>query len=156
MEPDRAFQDAAVILFREAFEGIPAGQNYTWFVQGKEGIFDALNSTDSSGASKQPTDRCTSLAAHAFHLLFTLRNANTSQGLPEPDGTWESSWSKEAVTESEWDELKTEIRQEYDLYIGWLSSNHEWNADESFEGLLAPLPHVAYHLGAMRQILKTI
>src|SRR6476469_540968 len=102
MAVECGFQQAAVTLVREAFEGIPAGQDYTWFVQGKEGVFDALTSVDAEAASRRPSPTCASIAAHTNHLLYILRSANTCQGRPEPEGTWEDTWKKQTVTEAEW------------------------------------------------------
>ncbi len=150
------FQAAASTLFREAFEGVPAGQNYTWVVEGKEGIFDALESADAERASVKPSASSASLAAHAFHLLYLLRAANTVQGFPKPEGTWNSSWLVETVTEEEWNDLKFKIKSEYELYLGWLSTNENWSEIRAFESVLAPVPHVFYHLGAMRQLLKVL
>src|SRR5689334_2100845 len=114
------FQEAAATLFKEAFEGIPLGANGTWFVQGKEGIFDALTSISAEAASLKPLPDCPSIAAHAYHLLYSLREANTNQGRPAPEGNWESSWAKQSATDAEWAELILTIRSEYELYLGWL------------------------------------
>lgn len=93
-------------LFRECFEGRPEGQEYTWFVEGREGIFDALESIGAETASINPSLECASIAAHAFHIRYALRGANAYLGGPEQEGDWESSWAKQEVVEEEWVELK--------------------------------------------------
>lgn len=155
-EVERGFRDAAAMLFREAFEGIPAGQNYTWFVQGKEGLFDALASVTAEEASRKPSDGGASIAAHTNHILFILRSANTSLGRPEPEGTWESTWQRQTVTEQEWASLTERIRGEYQLYLEWFSKNEDWSGEHAYVSNLVPLPHVAFHLGAIRQLLKLV
>jgi len=153
---DTGFRDVAATLLREAFEGIPSGQNYTWFVQGKEGLFDALSAASAEEASRQPNPGCPSIAAHANHILYILRSANTSQGQAEPEGTWEDTWKVQAVTDSEWASLVERIRCEYESFLAWFRGNEDWSGEFAiFEGL-APLPHVAYHLGAIRQLLKVL
>lgn len=156
MDNDQRFRDATVKLFREAFEGMAPGKDYTWFVQAKEGIFDALDSADAVTASVRPSPTCSSLAAHAYHLLFALRDANVCGGRPEPEGTWESSWDKQDVTPEEWEDLKADIREAYTFYRDWFAANEDWNRENGVVAILAPLPHVAYHLGAMRQILNVV
>jgi len=156
MNLDARFRDAAVQLFREAFEGMPANQNYTWFVEGKEGIFDAFSSVSAEVASRKPSASCATIAAHAYHILFLLRCANMCLGRPAPEGTWESSSDKQAVTEAEWTELVARIHEEYELYVGWFSQNEDWTHEAGVTPVLAPLPHAAFHLGAIRQILRVV
>lgn len=156
MGSNQAFHDAAALLFRECFEGIQAGKNYTWFVQGKEGIFDALSSVSAEEASAKPSDRCATIAAHAFHILFALRNACSYIGMPEPEGTWESSWEKQTATQEEWDELTGQIRQHYQYFLDWFDTNTNWSDQETVVGALAQLPHMAFHLGAIRQLMKVV
>ncbi len=150
------FQEATATLFREAFEGIRPGANGTWFVERNEGIFDALTSIDAEMASQKPTPDCPSIAAHAYHLLYLMRYANTVLDRPAPQGTWESSWAKQSATEAEWAELTATIRSEYELYLGWLRTNDDWSGEDAHTAALAPLPHVAYHLGAIRQLLYLV
>lgn len=154
MGDNQNFRDAAALLFRECFEGVPAGKDYTWFVQGKEGILDALESTSASRASIKPSEHCASIAAHAYHILFALRGAGESIGMPGPEGTWESSWDKQTATPEEWEELINEIRSTYTQLLKWFESNEEWSDPEAVVGSLALLPHMAFHLGAIRQLMK--
>lgn len=147
------FQRAAVVLFKEAFEGMPTGQDYTWFVQGKEGIFDALDSVDAERASRHAGD-ASSIAAHAYHLLYAMRWANTAQGGERPEGSWEDSWRKQDATPEEWAALKAALREEVERFVPWLETNEDWSFDEAYLATLAVLPHVAYHLGAIRQLMK--
>ncbi|RYG31589.1 hypothetical protein EON81_22545 [bacterium] len=150
------FRDVAVILLREAFEGRAEGNDYTWFVEGKEGIFDALASMDAKVASKKPFRNAPSLAAHAYHVLYILRWANTWHGGPEPQGDWESSWAKQSASSQEWAELQNLIRTEYRRYLDWFAANKDWSPEQIRLSTLANLPHLAYHLGAMRQIIHQL
>ena len=40
--------------------------------------------------------------------------------------------------------------------VAWLELNEDWSVEDGPLMFLAPLPHVAYHLGAMRAILKVV
>lgn len=153
---ERGFQVAAAMLLREAFEGMPAGQNYTWFVQGKEGLFDALSAVTAEEASRKPAAECASIAAHAYHILYILRCANAQAGGPEPEGSWEDTWKVQTASDSEWAGLIERIRGEYHRYVPWLESNSDWQGEHAFVEGLVPLPHIAFHLGAIRQLLKVI
>jgi len=156
VEENAGFHGAAVYLLREAFEGKPEGQDYTWFVEGKEGIFDALDIVDAARASVKPSDRCATIAAHAYHLLYLLRAANVCQGKPAPEGDWNSSWAKQTVTDAEWAELKSLIRDEYVSYRDWFAANRDWSVENAFVATLTVVPHVAFHLGALRQLVLIV
>ncbi|RYG48528.1 hypothetical protein EON79_04195 [bacterium] len=153
MADPQDFRDVAVVLLREAFEGRAEGNDYTWFVEGKEGIFDALASVDAETASRRPFPKSPSLAAHAYHVLYLLTWANNWHGGPEPEGDWEASWTKQKATPHEWASLREKIRTQYESFIAWFSTNQDWSPEQIRLSTLANLPHVAYHLGAMRQII---
>jgi hypothetical protein len=148
------FSTACATLLREACEGIEPEKSGTWFVQGKEGLFDALDSIDAAQASRQACPGCSSIAAHANHVLYMLRGAATSLGGQAPEGTWESTWNVQSVNEREWDEMRNAIREQVRELLPWYESGAPWRNNSEFAtGALALLPHIAYHLGAIRQLL---
>lgn len=149
------WQTAAAHLFREAFEGRPDDQTYTWFVEEKEGIFDALDSVDAGRASERPEPGSPSIAAHGYHLLYILRGANMVQGRPAPEGDWASTWAVHEVTTTEWQRLKARITEEYRLLVPFLETAPLLEKEAVF-GALALLPHVSYHLGALRALLRVV
>ena len=150
------FQTATLQLLRECFEGKPEGQNYTWFVEGKEGIFDALSSVSAERASIKPSERSSTIAAHGYHILYALRGANAYYGRPKPEGTWDDSWSKETATDQEWSDLMAAIQDEYLFLLVWFETADDWSDEQTVIGGLAQLPHMAFHLGALRQLLKIV
>ena len=147
-------QTAAATLFREAFEGRAEGQDYTWFVQGREAILPTLDGIDAMTASHSPGYGLPTLAAHAYHLRYVLHWLNVPEGDPPPEGGWESTWEREVATDEEWDALRAEIRERYARAVAWIARNDDWSVESAHLMFLAPLPHVAYHLGAMRVLLK--
>jgi hypothetical protein len=150
------FQPNATLLFREAFEGRAPENDYTWFVEKKEGIFDALESIDFVSASRKPSEDCSSIAGHAFHILYTLQLENTIHGGAKPEGTWSDSWKIQSVTEPEWADLKDHIKAEYRSFLAWFEANSDWSREDVKTSALSCLPHMAFHLGAIRQILKVL
>jgi hypothetical protein len=148
------FLPAIVELLKECFEGMPEGRNYTWFVQGKEGLFDAFDSIDAERASRKPNPDCPSIAAHTYHIRFALRGANCDIRGEENEGTWESSWDNQTVTREEWRDLVSSVRDEYAFLLGIMSNRPESPEGDGVIGSLAMLPHMAYHLGAIRQLMR--
>ena len=149
-------QGAAAALFREAFEGREEGKTGTWFVQDREAILPTLDAVDAMAASHSPGASLPTLAAHAYHLRYLLQWMNVPEGGTRPEGDWESSWTKEVVTSEEWDALRAEIRERYGRAVAWMARNEDWSPNDASLTFLSPLPHVAYHLGAMRVLLKLV
>ncbi len=149
-----SFQTAYYQLLRECFEGRPEGQEYTWFVEGTEGMFDGLDAVSAERASVKPSGDCASVAGHAYHVRYALANANRYLGGPGLEGDWESSWAKQSVSVAEWAELKASIRHEYEFLLNALQSHEDWGSQDQVTGAMAQLPHMAYHLGAIRQLIK--
>ena len=150
------YRSAMIALFREAFEGIPEGQNYTWFVQGKQGIFDAIESTASEDASKRPTPDCNSIGAHLNHLRYALWLANAETRGEAPQSDWEGSWSKQAFDPDEWRQLGLNLRREYEGVLNWMESKPDLSDSETMIGAFAQIAHAAYHLGSIRQLIKVV
>ncbi len=145
---------ALLVLIKETFEGIPPGESGTWFVQGKEGLFDALDTTTAKQASRKPSPQGSSIAAHVNHIRYALQLANSEAGGDKPEGTWESSWDIQAMSDDEWTAANHDIRREYEIFSLWLNSNQDWSDEDTKIYALSILPHMAYHLGAIRQVMK--
>ncbi len=144
------------MLFREAFEGREEGKNSTWFVEGREAILPTLDEIDAMAASHSPGSGLPSIAAHAYHLRYILQWVNVPAGGEKPTGDWNSTWEKETVSDAEWDALRAEIKERYGRAVKWLAENEDWSYEDAHPNFLAPLPHVAYHLGAIRVLLKLV
>lgn len=134
---------------------MPEGQNYTWFVQGREAIFDAFEKTSAEAASKQVGEANT-IAAHLYHVKYFLELANAEARGVEMEADWEGSWDKQAVTEEEWAELQAETRKQYNLLLELMASPPPLEDRDAINGCLALLPHAAYHLGAVRSLMKVV
>jgi len=137
------------------FFGTAEGLDYTWFVQGREAIAPSLQSLTTEQASKSIAPGVATIAAHANHILYTLRGDNAYFGSPEPEGSWEDSWSVQQVNAAQWDELRAAILREYEQLQTNLSG-HEPTNEQEMLGLLSAVPHMAYHLGAIRQLMKLL
>lgn len=147
----RTNAEAAAELVREAFEGRAEGKDFTWFVEDREAILPTLDAVDAMAASHSLGFGLPTIAAHAYHLRYSLGLANVPEGDAPPEGDWESTWKKGVVTSDEWDALRAEIRGRYERFVAWTQAQESLSTET-----LAPLPHFAYHLGAIRVLLKLI
>lgn len=144
--------EAAAYLLRETFEGSPEGQPSAYLDRGV-GVFITLDDLSADAASKDVHG--TTVAAHTEHAKFYLdRLCEYINGRTEPVN-WEDSWLIETVNDAEWVALRASARNSYEKALRCLAEYRVWS--EMQVGMaMALIAHSAYHLGAIRQIAKSI
>jgi hypothetical protein len=146
----RNFVEAAAYLLRETFEGSPEGQPSAYLDRGV-GIFSTLSGLSSEDASKE--FHGTTAAAQTEHAKFYLdRLCEFVNGRTE-SVNWEDSWLIETVNETEWDALRTSVRNTYENVLRCVAAVEDWN-ERTMGMVIGMVAHTAYHLGAIRQIAK--
>jgi len=149
-----SFAPVFASIFRELVHGSadPAARTYV-LNRGDAGLLDALERLPAAAASATHAGGA-SIAAHADHLRYGLSLINRwGKGIspPWPEMDWTASWRKTSVTEAEWRRLRDELRAEADDWARALATPREVTEIEA--GWLAgSFAHLAYHLGAIRQI----
>lgn len=152
---NKLFENSIKTLIQETFEGPPVPVKSSWFTETKpnSGIFGVLEQISFEEASISVHGA--TLAAHADHTRYHMWGVNEILKTGEqPQMDWSKSWQIHTVDEQQWTHIQKELRNEYVTLIG-LIDTIEWNellANET----LASLAHSAYHLGAIRQMLKAI
>lgn len=116
------------------------------------GLLRSLDRLSADAASSNAHGGAT-IAAHADHLRYglSLMNRWSAGENPFADADWSASWRIGAVTDDEWSRIRAALGDEAHR---WLRALHEPRAVNELElnGVLGSIAHVAYHLGAMRQI----
>ena len=123
---------------------------------GDVGLLRSLDSISARDASRSVNDGAT-IAAHAQHLRYGLSLMNRwgrEGGDPFADATWDKAWSTRDVEAPAWAEIRNGLREEAQRWLEILNSPREV-ADVELTGMIASIAHLAYHLGAVRQISKT-
>ena len=146
------FAGAIAYLLRETFEGSPEGQPSAYLDRGI-GVFNTLDELSAADASKEFYG--TTVAAQTEHAKFYLdRLCEFINGRTERVN-WEDSWLIETVNDAEWDALRSAVRTAYENTLKCIAAVDEWTDDRTgmSVGLVA---HTAYHLGAIRQIAKSL
>lgn len=145
------FIESVAYLLRETFEGSPEGQASAYLDRGV-GIFNTLDGISADDASKEVTSM--TIAAQTEHAKFYLDRLCEFIGGRTERVNWEDSWLIETVTDSEWDALRASVRASYENSLRCLAGIDDWTKERigMAMGLVA---HTAYHLGAIRQILKS-
>jgi hypothetical protein len=72
---------------------------------------------------------------------------------PFSDADWTQAWRVAKVSDREWKELRSRLREEVERWATALEAPREVKGVE-LTGMIASIAHLAYHLGAMRQIHK--
>ena len=146
------FVASIAYLLRETFEGSPEGQPSAYLDRGI-GIFSTLDGISAADASREFTG--TTIAAQTEHAKFYLdRLCEFISGRTERVN-WEDSWLIETVNDKEWEALCETVKATYNHTLICLAEHGQWN--ESQIGMaIGMVTHTAYHLGAIRQLIKQI
>ncbi len=146
------FTGGIAYLLRETFEGSPEGIPSAYLDRGV-GVFITLSGVSAEVASKDFGG--TTIVAQAAHAKFYLdRLCEYINGRTEPVN-WEDSWLIETVNDEEWAALQTSIRKAYENTLKCLAEERPWSEMQVGMGI-GLVAHTAYHLGAIRQIAKTV
>jgi hypothetical protein len=138
-------------LFSELVNGAPKDGAYM-LNAGDEGLLRSLDKLSAQAASA-PTVTGSSIAAHVDHLRYGLSLMNRWSAGENPFGTadWSTSWKKTAVSDEEWRTRRAELRTEATRWLDALGTPREVQPIE-LNGMVGTIAHLAYHLGAIRQI----
>ncbi len=155
----QALKEAITTLLTEAYEG-PPDPTSTWFVDNEPdaGIFGLLKDVSAEEASVS-ADRSgnpgTSIAANVEHLRWSLALSNAMMRGEDHPGKWAESWLVSTVDEGAWDRLRGELRAEFEALRDGIRRQTQLPG-EYLPGVLALLPHAAFHLGMMRQMIERV
>jgi hypothetical protein len=141
-------------LFRELIEGVPKGSAYV-LNGGDMGLLRSLDNLSAEGASQSVAGGGT-IAAHVDHLRYGISLMNRWSGGEDPwsDADWTQSWKVTGVNEPQWKQLRAQLRNELTRWLQTLGKGREVNEIE-MNGMVGTIVHLAYHLGAIRQIDKS-
>jgi hypothetical protein len=138
-------------LFSELVKGAPDQEAYV-LNRGDLGMLRSLDKLSASDASRQTTTG-SSIAAHVDHVRYglSLMNRWAAGENPFTDADWSASWSRTTVSDPEWKQRREQLRDEANRWLEALRVAREVTAVE-LKGMLGSIVHLAYHLGAIRQI----
>jgi hypothetical protein len=74
-------------------------------------------------------------------------------GNPFADARWDEAWKTTTVDDRGWAEIRGGLRDETSRWLQALASPREVPTI-AVNGMIASIAHLAYHLGAMRQIAR--
>ena len=144
-------------LFSELVDGTSGRGNAFVLNTDDIGLLRSLEKLSAADASRSVNEGAT-IAAHAQHVRYGLSLMNRwarEGGNPFADAKWDEAWKISAVDDGIWDEIRAGLRDETQRWLEMLRAPRECSAIE-LTGMISSVAHLAYHLGAIRQISKTM
>ncbi|MDQ6831452.1 MAG: DinB family protein [Gemmatimonadota bacterium] len=148
--------DALAKLFAELVDGANERGGAFILNTGDVGLLRSLDALSAADASRSVNDGAT-IAAHAQHVRYGLSLMNrwaSEGGNPFADAKWDEAWKTQAVDVKQWEEIRGGLRDETRRWLDALRSPREMTTRE-LSGMIGSVAHLAYHLGAIRQIAKS-
>jgi hypothetical protein len=143
-QPDVHRAIAAVL--QEILDGAAPGSG--WLLNPKDaGLLRSLDALSAEQASAIAAGGTSSIASHVDHLRYGLALLNRWSRGEEPfgDADWGASWRRLEVSEAEWSDLRSRLREEarqWQSGFGQLLPRGE----AELTGAIASAAHLAYHL----------
>ena len=147
----REISSTLTTLLSELVDGAPISGAYV-LNRGDPGLLRSLDRLSAEAASETHAGGA-SIAAHVDHLRFglSLMNRWARGENPFADADWGMSWRRTRVDDDGWMRLRRELRDEARSWLDTLE--HPRAVDElEMNGVIGSIVHLAYHIGAIRQI----
>ena len=145
------FVDNLFTLLVETFENPPKHM----YLDQRAGVFDTLDAISAEQASRPVVEGGTSIAAQLEHTRFYLDAIEQFMNGRTEKVDWQESWQVEQVTPEAWECLKQDLKATYESVTTKFKSIEAWGDDEIGDSM-AMVVHTAYHLGAIRQMMRVV
>ena len=147
---------AIVTLLNELVGGAPADAAYV-LNPTDPGLLRALDTLSAGEASRVPPGHRSSIAAHVDHLRYGIGLMNQWADGEDPfsDADYRASWQRIVVADSEWSHLRAELARQLTAWATNVQRPRPVDEKE-LTGMIASVVHLAYHLGAIRQIAPAL
>ena len=143
-------------LFSELVDGANNPGGAFVLNSGDAGLLRSLDKLSAADASDSVHGGAT-IAAHTRHVQYGLSLMNRwarEGGNPFADAKWDEAWKTSTVSDGEWREIRDALRADAREWLGALGVSREVSTVE-LNGMIGSIVHLAYHLGAIRQIAST-
>jgi hypothetical protein len=148
------FTKSLAALLKETFESTNTAFG-TMYLDQNTGLFATLENINAEQASRAVGGAGTTIAAHCEHVRFYLDFLNNYMKEDFKMADWKDSWKVSTVTDAEWTALCGQLHKAYQNVTDTFEEVETWN-DFKISGAMGILAHSAYHLSAIRQILKMV
>jgi hypothetical protein len=140
-------------LLTELLDGPPSNSGFV-LNPGDAGLLRSLAKLSSGDASAIPAGGGASIAAHVDHVRYGFELLNrwaAGEKNPYADADWSKSWERLTVSDQQWASLQDALRRE--AYAAREAMQKPRDLSEiELKGVIGIVVHLAYHMGAIRQI----
>jgi hypothetical protein len=134
-----------------AMQGDEKEAKYGWY----NGLLFSLEPLSAVQANQSAVEGGSTIAAHADHILVTFRFVQAMFRGEQLQADWGRSWhQRNRPSEAEWDQLKTDLQNEYQAMQDFIQNKPFWR-EQGLTQMLHHIAHTAYHASAIRQILRS-
>ena len=143
---------ALTTLLSELTRGTPPTGGYM-LNRGDVGLLASLERISAEEASVIVSGG-SSIAAHVDHVMYGIALMNrwaAGEKNPWKDADWKASWTRTTVTQESWAALRHAFAIEVRRWQKTLGEPRDVTEPE-LTGMIASIGHLAYHLGAIRQM----
>ncbi|WP_034385898.1 hypothetical protein [Deinococcus sp. YIM 77859] len=161
-QAEQSWLEGMLAILKEAVEGGVPGQG-TAFLDGtradgsgNHGLLATLEGLSAAQASRDVHG--STIAGHAQHAAFHMEVIVRW----ERDGDrgpfdWKGSFQPAQVNEEEWRAVRLRVRRAYEALLQFARAQEDQTPNGDVTGgLTGAVAHVAYHLGAIRQMVKAV
>lgn len=120
------------------------------------GIIRTIEQLSAEEASFPITEGGSTVAAHTEHVRWSLQLALAFLKNEKPVPNWNESWRIKNVDENQWKKLQKDLKDVYTAIRASVEKRDDWSDPRMEKGTLAMLPHMSYHLGAIRQMVRIV
>jgi len=116
-------------------------------------VLDRLSAAEASAI----VNGGSSIAAHVDHVTYgiSLMNRWAAGENPWKTADWAASWKRTSVTDEGWEESRRALADQLRQWLAVIKEPRELKETE-LTGMISTIAHLAYHLGAIRQMDRKI
>ena len=146
--------EALVKVLTELLDGA-ASRDSVMLNPDDPGLFRSLARLSAAQASAVPANGGSPIAAHVDHLRYGLEMLNRWSRGEDPPNDYSASWTRTTVSEEQWQTLQQALRAEA---LAWreVIAQPSRLAQLDPARVVASVAHIGYHLGAIRQIDRSV
>src|SRR5688500_13744073 len=153
----RDISPSHVTLLSELTRGAPRGGSAYVLNGGDPGLLASLDKLSADDASRS-RDGGATIAAHVEHLTYGIALWNrwvAGEKDPFTNADWAAAWRTTKVDDARWDQLRRGLEEEVRRWSAAIAEPRDVERVE-LEWMIGSVVHLAYHLGAIRQIVPTV
>lgn len=148
--------DPLLDLLAEVYIGSRGEESWVIDAHPGHGFTAAIKTITAEQASTPLVEGGTTIAAHTEHLRWSLHFALKFYQGEVPSSNWEESWKIRTVNDAEWQTLQQDLLEVYNTVKQRIAGVDNWSDPFLLKGTLALLPHAAYHLGSIKQLMIAV